>query len=291
MHEQAPDLRQPTGAAIGEARTDRPAPPVRPGLLARIAPDGLARNLGGPMAVAVAAGVVLSLVDAFGSAAVPLAPRTLYWIGVMCLGTLVALTARPLVAWTGWLEGHLWAEAAVVMLIITTVGAPLVWCVTCATFGQALRGGELEAFVPPVAVLAVAMTTLNYALQRPARVTHAAPVSAAPDAAPLARPRFEARLPAHLRGGEILAVSAEDHYLRVHTDRGQALILMRLADAVAELEGVEGAQTHRSWWVARNAVTDARRGEGRATLRLRGGIEAPVSRTYARSLREAGWFG
>jgi DNA-binding LytR/AlgR family response regulator len=66
---------------------------------------------------------------------------------------------------------------------------------------------------------------------------------------------------------------------------------MRLADAVAELEGVEGAQTHRSWWVAKDAILDARRGEGRATLNLRGGIEAPVSRTYARSLREAGWFG
>jgi DNA-binding LytR/AlgR family response regulator len=149
----------------------------------------------------------------------------------------------------------------------------------------------MEAFVLPVAVLAVAMTTLNYALQREPRVTHAAPASVLPDTGPVAPPRFDARLPTHLRGAAIHAVSAEDHYLRVHTDRGETLILMRLADAVAELEGVEGAQTHRSWWVARDAILDARRGEGRATLRLRGGTEAPVSRTYARSLREAGWFG
>jgi len=291
MHDQAPDLRQRTGGAVHAARTDSAAPPVRATLLARIAPDGLVRSLGGPLAVALAVGVVLSLVDAFGSGVVPLGPRTLYWIGVMCLGTMVALTARPLVAWTGWLEGNLWAEAAVVILSIVTLGAPLVWLVTAASFGTALRGGELEAFVLPVAVLAVAMTTLNYALQRPAKVTHAAPVSAAPDAATPARPRFDARLPAHLRGAEIFAVSAEDHYLRVHTDRGQTLILMRLADALAELEGVEGAQTHRSWWVARDAILDARRGEGRATLSLKGGVEAPVSRTHARSLREAGWFG
>jgi hypothetical protein len=269
--------------------------PVRPTLLARIAPDGLARGLGGPLAVAVAAGVVLSLVGAFGTGGVPLVPRTLYWIGVICLGTVVALTARPLVAWTGWLEGHLWAEAAVVVLSIVTVGAPLVWLVSAASFGRAVRGGELEAFVLPVAVLAVAMTSLNYALQRAPRVTHAAPVSAPgsdlADAAMPVPPRFDARLPSHLRGAEIHAVSAEDHYLRVHTDRGQALILLRLADAVAELEGVEGAQTHRSWWVAKDAILDARRGEGRATLSLKGGIAAPVSRTYARSLREAGWFG
>jgi hypothetical protein len=41
---------------------------------------------------------------------------------------------------------------------------------------------------------------------------------------------------------------------------------MRLSDAVAELEGIEGAQTHRSWWVAKMAVEGAQRGDGRATL-------------------------
>jgi DNA-binding LytR/AlgR family response regulator len=65
---------------------------------------------------------------------------------------------------------------------------------------------------------------------------------------------------------------------------------MRLSDAVVELEGLEGARVHRSWWVARDAVTDARRGDGKATLTLENGVEAPVSRAYARALREAGWF-
>ena len=50
---------------------------------------------------------------------------------------------------------------------------------------------------------------------------------------------------------ELYAIESEDHYLRVHTSAGQELILMRLADAVRELAGVEGLQTHRSWWVAR----------------------------------------
>ena len=86
------------------------------------------------------------------------------------------------------------------------------------------------------------------------------------------------------------SVEAEDHYLRVHTDRGSDLILMRLSDALAELEGLEGAQTHRSWWVARDAVRGVTRGDGRATLTLEGGLSAPVSRRYARALREAGWY-
>ncbi|HEV7386512.1 MAG TPA: hypothetical protein VGN89_16630 [Phenylobacterium sp.] len=37
-------------------------------------------------------------------------------------------------------------------------------------------------------------------------------------------------------------------------------------------------------------MTDARRGDGRATLTLQDGAEVPVSRTYARLLRERGWI-
>jgi DNA-binding LytR/AlgR family response regulator len=65
---------------------------------------------------------------------------------------------------------------------------------------------------------------------------------------------------------------------------------MRLSDAVAELEGIEGARTHRSWWVARDAVTRVEREEGRARLILVDGAAAPVSRAGVRVLREAGWF-
>ena len=114
---------------------------------------------------------------------------------------------------------------------------------------------------------------------------------AAPAAAAAAAPvKFLERLPLKLRGAEVWAVEAEDHYLRLHTSKGQDLILMRLADAVAELEGIEGAQVHRSWWVARDAVADARRGDGRATLTLKDGSEVPVSRTYAKLIRDAGWI-
>ena len=103
-------------------------------------------------------------------------------------------------------------------------------------------------------------------------------------------PKFLDRLPLKLRGGELWAVEAEDHYLRLHTSKGQDLILMRLADAIAELKGIEGAQVHRSWWVARDAIAEAERGDGRATLTLKDGAQVPVSRTYAKLLREKRWI-
>ena len=114
MHETAPELRQRTGTAAGEARTDTPSLAVGRGrgpatLAQRIAPDGWMRGVGGPMAVALVVGLVLSLLDALGTGMLPVVRRTAYWIEVMEAGTLVALTVRPVVAWTGWFATNVWA--------------------------------------------------------------------------------------------------------------------------------------------------------------------------------------
>ena len=150
--------------------------------------------------------------------------------------------------------------------------------------------GDFAAIVLPVFTVSAAMTVLNVLTARARAEAEAPAPAAAPSAPPMGGSRFRERLSPRLRGAAIHAVEAEDHYLRVHTDRGSELILMRLADALAELEGVEGAQTHRSWWVAREAVTDVRRADGRATLTLKDGAQAPVSRSFAPALRAAGWF-
>ena len=184
------------------------------------------------MGLAVAGGLLMSVTGAFGTGDIPFLVRTPYWIGQMVMGTAVALSARPLVARTGLLRDWVWAEAAVVALIITTVGAPIIWMLTSLVYSGKLEGRSLEFFVGPVAVLSVVMTALNYALQRRAVVTHAAPPGQT------APPRLHERLPAKLRGADIRAVEAQDHYLKVHTDRGEALILLRLADAIVELEGI-----------------------------------------------------
>jgi DNA-binding LytR/AlgR family response regulator len=136
----------------------------------------------------------------------------------------------------------------------------------------------------PVAFITATICAVSVFVEKARPVQpHLAPAGAAPA-------RFLDRLPFKLKGATILAVEAEDHYLRLHTDRGSDLILMRLTDALAELEGLEGAQTHRSWWVARDAVRGVARGDGRAVLTLEGGLQAPVSRRYARALRAAGWY-
>ncbi len=49
-------------------------------------------------------------------------------------------------------------------------------------------------------------------------------------------------------------------------------------------------QVHRSWWVAAEAVEAVRWRRGAGEASLAGGLVAPVSRTYAPLLKEAGWF-
>jgi DNA-binding LytR/AlgR family response regulator len=73
-------------------------------------------------------------------------------------------------------------------------------------------------------------------------------------------------------------------------DGQSALILMRLSDAIAELPADIGAQTHRSWWVAKDAVRSVAKADGRASLTLDHAIEAPVSRSFYKALGDKGWL-
>lgn len=235
--------------------------------------------------MALAGGAVLALTGAFGMDEVSLGFRLTYWTTVMLIGAAWGHLCSRAVARFLDFDRRPWLAVALLTATISGPLAVMVWAITTRFFDdqQALVWERLPYFLGPVALVTGVLSALNVFLSRTPLQTHAAPAGAAPA-------RFPARLPPKLRGATIRAVQSEDHYLRVHTDRGSDLILMRLSDALAELEGLEGAQTHRSWWVARDAVRDVRRGDGRATLLLDDGLEAPVSRRYARALRAAGWY-
>ncbi len=101
---------------------------------------------------------------------------------------------------------------------------------------------------------------------------------------------FLARHAPTLTGATLLALSAEDHYLRIHTDRGQALVLLRLRDALDTLDATTGLQVHRSFWVAKAATPKASRRGQSWQLELPGGVTIPVSRTHIPACRTAGWL-
>ncbi len=211
-----------------------------------------------------------------------------YWAGIMTAGWLIAMVLSP-VLWNRFPQSL--PEPARIFIHGTTVAVPvtgIVVTVSAVGFQTPLAFGWIAQTFLYTLVISLMMSGLGYLLdQRSPAHADASPESGAPTVS--ADAFIRERLPASLRDAQIVAVVSEDHYLRIYTDRGSDLILMRLSDALAALAGLDGLQTHRSWWVARTGVSEVVRDGAKMTLKLVNGVEAPVSRTHAPKLREAGW--
>jgi len=98
--------------------------------------------------------------------------------------------------------------------------------------------------------------------------------------------KFMAQLPVDKRG-KLFCLEMSDHYLKVYTDKGHHLILMRFKDALALLSDYQGLQTHRSWWVAIDAITKVNKDGRKTYLELTNELQVPVSKTYAEAVKAA----
>lgn len=234
-------------------------------------------------------GLVLSLIGPFGSYEAPLLTRFAYWMPTMALGACIG---AALSIWSDrepLFTGRPAIRAVFLIATMTAAMTGVAWGMGQLVFGPgAITFGWLFVFYAWfITIVASAIASILHA-RRTTRVEVAAapvPTEATADALPLT-----ARLPEKLRGATILALQGEDHYVRVHTDKGSDLILIRLTDATAEMGETPGARTHRSWWESKGAVKSIRRDNGRVALVLTNDAEIPVSRGYASELREAGWL-
>lgn len=78
----------------------------------------------------------------------------------------------------------------------------------------------------------------------------------------------------------VIALQAEDHYVRLHLIDGSRLMLCRFADLLADFTGEAGVQVHRSWWVRRAAIRDVVQESGAMRLGLVNGLSVPVSQKH-----------
>ena len=244
-------------------------------------------------AIIFGVGVVLALVGPFGSFSAAFGVRLLYWLAMSYAGYFLYLPAMRLAAHLAprldLPEPALWAAACVIASVPMSI---VVWLANFIWSGPRWLTLEqaVSHYVNVLVLGALVCALFWFARRRGAAQADAAPLPAgdAKAGAP-ALPRLAERLPAHLRAAPI-ALEMEDHYVRVHTPHGSTLILMRMRDAVAELDGLPGALVHRSWWVARGAVQGVRRDGRNVRLTLAGGLEAPVARAQAPALEAEGWF-
>jgi hypothetical protein len=253
-------------------------------------------------------GVVLGALGPFGTFNnIPTLERYAFWIACILGGWLIQAPLYWIGDWIGrerhvpaWIWLPLAAViaaapitvlvngVAVTLLRVTTTDSffslyPLVLCIgipinILSHIMVGMRAHKEAVAHPPAAPKPGAPGTLAAPPKAPAPVT----------AATGAQTAFFERLPKRL-GRELICLRMEDHYLRVYTSAGDALILMKIGDAEQELAGLEGMRVHRSWWVAREAVTGWSRDGKTLTLTLRNGLSAPVARERQISLKQAGW--
>jgi DNA-binding LytR/AlgR family response regulator len=163
--------------------------------------------------------------------------------------------------------------------------AVVVWLVSGLWFGDGLAVDRWLNLLVPVFIVDVMVVIMAWLIRRRTAAMARGPAANA-EAPP---PAIREKLPPKLARARLVAVAAEDHYLRIHTEAGDDLILMRLTDALEALKHCPGLRTHRSWWVARDAVEHAKFARGRGELTLANGLKVPVSRAYAPAVRETDW--
>ena len=238
------------------------------------------------LAVLVAIGLLMGFLGPFASERAPVVGRYVYWMICMVGGGLIGIVADDLLSRR---MAVTWRRVAVVSVLMTPAVSLLV-----LTTEHLLMGGPFDWTgyqrllwqVWPISLAVMVVRALAWR-RSPVRV-ETLTVIAPP--LPEVEANFRRRLSAKRRGARLIAVEAHDHYLKVHTDAGEELITLRFADALAELDKVHGWRVHRSWWIAAEAVEAVRWRRGTGEARLAGGLVAPVSRTYAPVLKDAGWF-
>ncbi|HEX8262881.1 MAG TPA: LytTR family DNA-binding domain-containing protein [Allosphingosinicella sp.] len=236
--------------------------------------------------------VDLLLLAAFGLAMATLGPyrtldvpdglRTAYWLlavaGAGFAGIAVDLALGPRIR-------GFWARIGVVSLVTTLPVTPFIYALNAALLDLPRRPWLLPQLAWQVLVVLLLIMALRALLWR--RIVETRTVVVPP--LPEAERAFRMRLSAKRRGARLIALEAEDHYVRVHTDAGSELVAMRFSEAVEQLALAHGYRLHRSWWAAADAVEAVRWKRGTGEARLAGGLTAPVSRGCAAALKEAGW--
>lgn len=246
----------------------------------------------------VALGGVLGLFGPFDTAgALRTLPRIAYWLPVTLVTFTTGIALSALAA--AWLRDRGLPGLLAAAIGGAVAGGPvagLVLLMNKAALGLPLATpANLTIALTTVSVSAVVAVTVH-AITGPAvtadvraqtgPVQTGVPIPTAPPSASHP-PALLARLPLDKRG-PLVSLSATDHYTEVTTTRGRDLILIRLADAIAEAAPTPGLQVHRSHWVARDHVTAVRRRDAGAEVTLSDGRVLPVSRSNIVALKEAG---
>jgi DNA-binding LytR/AlgR family response regulator len=242
------------------------------------------------MLAAVGVGLLLGFAGPFGSyPAYSTGTRYAFWLGLTVAGVAAVLAADAVLPRTR-LSAGLPRAVAIALLSSVPMTFVVAWTLSLLQPGRVFAPQQLPLLFACVAAVQLLVTLATLGLAPAAAASHTMVDAALPDPPPATSPpafppALLSKLPRQL-GPNITAIETEDHYLRIHTTVGNALVLMRMADAVAMLDRRLGAQVHRRWWVAEAAVVGLQSEDQKLLLQLADGRQVPVGRTFAANVRE-----
>ena len=221
-----------------------------------------------------------------------LTETVIFW-GVRVVGVLASLMAADWLVERALAErwpSPPWLKPAVVTMLVAAIPMTLTEYGLEGMYpqGAAYDDSDLRELSPILAGLAEYLTIvsiivpLNLALWFV--IDHRSHGGIEPE---LVEPAFLAKTHG-IRLDDVIALGAEEHYVRVFARDRSELIYARLGDAIGQMPESLGTQVHRSWWVADDAVVAARRGTRRYRLELVDGSTVPVSDRFAKAVRARG---
>ncbi len=205
----------------------------------------------------------------------------LFWGLIVCISSPLGHILMT-VSETYWGEDRPLAIDVTMVTMMTIIFTPVLYFLINTLL--VAHGGTHESllktvgYVFPVTVLICIARRILPGMDQPSYFRHA-------DA--LAQPLIHRRLPETF-DGDILHLTVRDHFVDVIATNSTHTLRLRFADAVAEMEPIDGFCTHRSHWVNRKAISDVERDNGRIFLRLVNGTQVPVSRKFRPHLEDAG---
>lgn len=211
--------------------------------------------------------------------------RVVYWTTTVVLSTVI-MTFLSIFAYR-LTEARRWNWMAVSTLAGVAGILPVVATLFLAEgLATGFASGWVDVVTIPRLALSVAPPLIAVTVVVNAFIHYQHPAQASPTVQAPALTLLQQKLPPHL-GHDVIAVQAQDHYVEVTTPLGKAMVLMRLGDAVRDLEPLGGMQVHRSWWVNLAHVQRTEKGASGPEVVLSTEQRVPVGRSFAKAFRAA----